>query len=240
MEPYPITHLRSITLQDSKTGCPIAAMDATALTGVRTAAKSALFAKMFFHNRVNSSSMTVHIYGSSTQAYFHMLQFASAFPSIGIRVIVQSGDAGTRLNSRLKKHSISNIDICSIPPTGEKPDVIITATSAPDPIVVRDIVRGVPLIIAVVSSSGQYSEIDPYLVVDCNRFIDSKISIEGKGEYKIPIEMGLIEHKSIRELIEVLIGGASYLFDYQNTTLFVSKGLIIEDYMFVARILGLR
>lgn len=229
-----------ITIYDSKTGRPIASMDATALTGLRTAAKSVLFAKMYFSRRVGSNPRTIHIYGSSTQAYFHVLQFLSAFPSLRIRVIARSAESGEALGRRLMDNAVQNCEIVTAPPAGETPDVIITATSSPSLLVTQDNAMGVPLIIAAGSSSGRHSEIDPRIVASRSRFIDSRVSIDGKGEYKIPIERCLIERDSITELYDVLVAGASYVFDSRNTALFVSKGLVIEDYMFVAKILGLR
>jgi ornithine cyclodeaminase/alanine dehydrogenase-like protein (mu-crystallin family) len=217
----------------------IAILDATALTGLRTAAKSLLFSKLFFQHRSQSYPSTVHIYGSSTQALFHALQFGDAYPLARISVISRSHDSMERIERYLRGRGAHNCETCLGFPAQVKPDVVITATSSDIPLISRDRVHASSLIISVGSASGKYTEVDTNLVVASNRFIDSLISIDGKGEYKIPIDMGLIERDSIRELIEVLRGGSSFDFGDDRITLFVSKGLIIEDYMFVMKILGI-
>lgn len=219
---------------------PIATMDAMALTGLRTAAKSLLFANLYFSNGLRYSPRTIHIYGSSTQAYYHAVQFAAHYPRASIKVLARSQESMARLENDLKGHAFENCVVCLEAPDSEAPDIVITATSSAVPIITGGNCSSTCLIIAVGSSRGDQIEIDPNIVARCSHYVDSRMSIDGKGEYKIPIEMGLIKRQDINELIDVILGGCAYLFGNQRTALFISKGLIIEDYMFIARILGIR
>lgn len=229
-----------ISIYDKTDRRLIAVVDATALTGLRTAAKSLLFSNLYFSNGLRCSPRTIHIYGSSTQAYYHAVQFAKRYPQALVRVIARSQKSMTRLENDLKGHAFENCIACLEIPDSEIPDVIITATSSVSPIITGAIHRSTRLIIAVGSSRGDQTEIDPNIVAGCSHYVDSRMSIDGKGEYKIPIEKGLIKRQSVNELIDVIAGGHDYIYGKEQTALFVSKGLIIEDYMFIARALGLR
>lgn len=229
-----------ISVFDTVSQRPIAIMDAMALTGLRTAAKSLLFANLYFSNGLRYSPKTIRIYGSSTQAYYHAVQFAKRYPQALVRVIARSQESMTRFENDLKGHACENCIVCLEIPASEIPDMVITATSSAVPIITGAIHHSTRLIIAVGSSRGDQTEIDPNVVAGCSHYVDSRMSMDGKGEYKLSIEKGLIKRQNINELIDVILGGCAYLFGNQRTALFVSKGLIIEDYMFIARVLGIR
>lgn len=224
-------------LSDAESMNPKCIFDATALTGYRTAAKSLLFATLFFDNR-GIHPQKIDIYGSSTQAFFHAALFVRHYPSSAVYVIARSSTSAAYVRSLLDEidpdHKIVLIDQKSSEREGS--DIIITTTGSEVPFITRRHARAGQLIIAVGSSSGERSEIDVAVVRESHRHIDSKISIPGKGEYAIPIREGLIERDSIVELFDVLMAGPKYCFESTKTALFVSKGLSIEDYI-VARYL---
>lgn len=119
----------------------------------------------------------------------------------------------------------------------EEPDIIITATSSPRSIISRSCLRSAKLLIAVGSSRADCTEIDRDIVAMADRYVDAKISIEGKGEYAIPLRSGQIDPTSIVELHDILMNGASYVFGKAPTAIFVSKGLVIEDYALAMAVL---
>lgn len=230
------------SVYDLSTHSPLAVLDATALTGYRTAAKSLLFASLYFQNRVHSTPKVIHIYGSSTQAFFHAALFSKYYAEAVISIITRSVDSRDKFEALLRNDMADRkIKVFNGPTNlGDDPDIIITTTSSQKPLIGQAQAEAVRLIIAVGSSSGKNSEIASEVVAKSNRYVDSRISIEGKGELKIPLDEGLIDRESIRELVDVLVDGASHVYGEMTTTLFVSKGLIIEDYAFVRKILGLK
>lgn len=220
---------------------PLLMIDASVLTGYRTAAKSLLFSKLFFETFPTKKPSTVVIYGSSTQAYFHALLFAQEYPSAQIMIIARSFSSKeifeNQINHLANRQNIIVTHASSF--SRNQSDIIITTTSSPKPLLFLNDCQSTPLIIAVGSSSGVQSEIDQSIIRASNLYIDSYISLDGKGESHLALKNELIQRDSIGELAQLLEGDLKD-FGPQDKTLFISKGLIIEDYLFVKKIMELK
>jgi ornithine cyclodeaminase len=111
-------------------------------------------------------------------------------------------------------------------------DVVVTATSAREPVLRRDWLKPGAHVNAVGASSPQAREIDTATVAASALFCDSRESLRHEaGEFRLAIADGLIagqEHVRA-ELGEVLAGIAPGRRDAAELTLFRSLGLAVED-----------
>jgi ornithine cyclodeaminase/alanine dehydrogenase-like protein (mu-crystallin family) len=222
-----------LTLYDIEKQEPVATFDATALTGIRTAAKSLLVAKSILDHQ---KPKHIHIYGSSTQALHHYIQFSEYYSSCNFFFIVRKEKSKKRIR-RLIQGGRENYKIIDDQhPILDEPDIIITTTKSKKPIIIKEKLRNVRLLVAVGSSDGQSTEIDLDIVSKCKIVVDSKISISGKGELNLAIKKNLITSEQITELHTLLTTGIDILKN-GPPILFVSKGLAIEDYIFAKNII---
>ncbi len=222
-----------LTFYDIETQMPMAMFDATCLTGIRTAAKSLLVAKTFL---VDQTPEKIHIYGSSTQALHHYLQFSECYPSSNFLFIVRNEQSEQRIRDLI--HDCKGdyeVEIAQHS-TLHNPDIIITTTKSKEPFITKRLVQDAKLIIAVGSSDGQSTEISLDVVPMLKIVVDSKVSISGKGELNLALKKNLISNEQITEFHTILKNGKQIL-EKCAPILFVSKGLAIEDYIFAKAIM---
>lgn len=216
-------------LSEMASPLPLAIFDATVLTGIRTAAKSALFAMECFAHWQQVPENIV-IYGASTQAVHHAIQFRAAYPQAQVYLMTRSAQSCRTMATILSHYGDGYQYVVDEERVDFPPDIIITTTSSTTPVITETNVRSAQLLIAVGSSSGDVSEIAPAIVPRYRCVVDAQISIAGKGELAIPLRLRLMEAAAITELRD-------FLNDADKTTittqphLFVSKGLVIEDYV---------
>lgn len=122
-----------IVLNDRKTGYPLAIMDGTVVTAVRTAAVSAVAFKYLGRE----GSATVAIVGAGVQARAHVAALRSVMPNMRV---VRVQDANRSAAERLQAEMQPKVDVCvevvdDARTAIEGADVVITATSGTTPVV---------------------------------------------------------------------------------------------------------
>jgi ornithine cyclodeaminase/alanine dehydrogenase-like protein (mu-crystallin family) len=110
-------------------------------------------------------------------------------------------------------------------------DVVVTATSSPEPVLERGWLKGGAHINAVGACLPHVRELDARTVADAAFFTDRRESAENEaGDYVLALKEGAIEPGHIRaELGEVLAGSAPGRSAEDEITIFESLGLAIED-----------
>ena len=111
-------------------------------------------------------------------------------------------------------------------------DVVVTATSAREPVLRREWLKPGAHVNAVGASTPQARELDTATVAASALFCDSRESLRHEaGEFRLAITEGLIagEDHVRAELGEVLAGTAPGRRDDGELTLFRSLGLAVED-----------
>ena len=221
-------HQGLVTLFDGRTGVPTAILDASAITEVRTAAVTAVATGAL----ARQDASTLAILGAGTQARAHLraLQPVRGFGQARIyapteaharRLAAQAGDLGMELTVT-----------ASAADAVRGADVVVTATSAREPVLRRDWLEHGVHVNAVGASSPQARELDTATVAASALFCDSRESLRHEaGEFRLAITEGLIagEDHVRAELGEVLAGTAPGRRDRGELTLFRSLGLAIED-----------
>jgi ornithine cyclodeaminase/alanine dehydrogenase-like protein (mu-crystallin family) len=201
------THLGAVILHSGETGEPLAFMNASAITAIRTAAVSAVATRLL----AREDAAVLAIIGTGVQGQSHREAIPLVRPIREIRMCGR-GD--------------------SVQEAVRGADIIITATSSREPVLRREWLSPGVHINAVGSSIAAARELDSETVAAASLFVDRREStINEAGDYLFALREGAIsgpEH--IRaELGELLTGSAIGRKSAEEITLFKSLGLAVED-----------
>lgn len=194
------THVGAVILHSGETGEPLAFMNASAITAIRTAAVSAVATKLL----ARKDAAVLAIIGKGVQAKAH----ARAIPLV--RDIRE-----TRFCGRGE----------SVEEAVRGADIVVTATSSREPILAREWVRPGAHINAVGSSIAAARELESDLVTHASLFVDRREStLNESGDY-----LGAPGATIRAEVGELLTGAAAGRTSESEVTLFKSLGLAVED-----------
>ena len=201
------THLGAAILHSGETGEPLAFMNASAITAIRTAAVSAMATKLL----ARPDASVLAIIGTGVQGRSHREAIPLVRPIREIRMCGR-GD--------------------SVEEAVRGADIVVTATNAREPIVRREWLSPGTHINAVGSSIAVARELDSATVAASALFVDRREStINESGDYLFALREGAISGPDhIRaELGEILTGAAPGRTSDDEITLFKSLGLAVED-----------
>ena len=219
------THQGTVTLYDGEIGVPTAVLDASAVTGVRTAAVSAVATRLL----AREDARILAILGAGVQARAHLQALARVRPFDEIRVysptannaaaVAAAGD-GLATVARSAQEAVRGAD------------VVVTATTSREPVLSRAWLGEGAHVNAVGASTPSARELDVDTVAASALFCDSRESLRNEaGEFLLALEQGAISGEDhVRgELGEVLAGAAPGRLDPSELTVFRSLGLAVED-----------
>jgi ornithine cyclodeaminase/alanine dehydrogenase-like protein (mu-crystallin family) len=212
-------HQGFVALFDGETGITRAIVNAAAITAVRTAAVSAVATKLL----ARPGSRTLAILGSGTQGRSHLEAMRAVLPFEHVRAWSRTpGNAGT----------LGDVEeVATAEDAVRGADVVVTATSAREPIVRREWLAEGAHVNAVGSSIPAARELDTATVAAAALYVDRREStVNEAGDYLFPLREGAIGPDHIRgEIGELLIGAAGGRRDDAELTVFKSLGLGVED-----------
>ena len=221
-------HQGLVTLFDGESGMPTAVLDASAITAVRTAAVTAVATSLL----ARREARTLAILGAGTQARAHLRALANVRDFEQVRVYAPTGaHAQTLIEQASDTRGEMRVAV-SAEDALRDADVVVTATSAREPVLRHAWLKPGAHLNAVGASTPQAREIDTTTMAASALFCDSRESLRNEaGEFQLAIREGLIagEEHIRAELGEVLAGTAPGRRDDGELTLFRSLGLAIED-----------
>ncbi len=200
------THLGAVILHSGETGEPLAFMNASAITAIRTAAVSAVATKLL----ARKDAAVLAILGTGVQGRSHR----RAIPLV---------------------RDVREIRMCgrgeSVEDAVRGADIIVTATSSREPILQREWLSPGVHINAVGSSIAAARELDSATVAASSLFVDRREStLNESGDFLFAKRDGVVDDTHIRaELGELLTGAAPGRASDDEITLFKSLGLAVED-----------
>ncbi|MDD9956068.1 MAG: ornithine cyclodeaminase family protein [Anaerolineaceae bacterium] len=222
------SHMGAVILFDSQYGRPLALMDATEITAIRTAAVSGVATRAL----AREDAGDLAILGTGVQARSHLQAMLEARPLRRVQV----WSRGEAHRAAYVQWASDELDV-EVESAGSAEyavkgaDLICTTTAATEPVL-----RGVWLspgahINAVGASTATTRELDSQAMAMVSHFVDRRESaLDESGDYLIPLNEGAIGDDHIRaELGEVLLGRAPGRSSDDEITLFNSLGLAVED-----------
>ena len=221
-------HQGGVMLFDGKTGVPLALVNASAITAIRTAAVSALATRVL----ARADAIELAIIGAGVQARAHLTAIACVRPLKRARISSGSFDSAQKFAKAMQPRFSFPVEPVETAETAVRgADLIVTATTAREPVVQREWILPGAHINAIGTYSPNAREIDTATMAAATLFCDARESVLNEaGDYLLAAKEGAIGPDHIRaELGEVLIKAHPGRTSRDEITLFKSLGLAIED-----------
>jgi ornithine cyclodeaminase/alanine dehydrogenase-like protein (mu-crystallin family) len=222
------SHMGAVMIFETKHGQPLAIMDATEITAIRTAAVSGVATRLL----AREGSGDLAILGSGTQAKTHLEAMLLCRKIRRVRIWSRNPENGRRFAERESRRHNIHVDLMpTVQAAVQGADIICTTTSAPDPILLGTYLSAGAHINAVGSSVPFARELDTEAIVKARLFVDRREStVNEAGDFLIPKKEGAIGDSHIQgEIGEILLAKVKGRKSQEEITLFKSLGLAVED-----------
>jgi ornithine cyclodeaminase len=221
-------HQGVVLLSSPQTGEPLAIVNASAVTAIRTAAVSAVATALL----ARADATELAIIGTGVQARSHLLAISAARPLTRIRVAGRDEARSRRFADQMRGHTAVPVAACrSAAEAVDGAGIVVTATSSAEPVLRREWLAPGAHVNAVGACVPQARELDTATMAAAALFADSRESVLAEsGDFRLAAAEGAIGPEHIRaEIGEVLTGGARGRAGDDEVTVFESLGLAVED-----------
>jgi ornithine cyclodeaminase/alanine dehydrogenase-like protein (mu-crystallin family) len=219
-------HQGGVMLFAADTGEPLALVNASAVTEIRTAAVSAVATGLL----ARPGAAELAIIGTGVQGQAHAHALAATRPLTGIRMTGRDQARAREVAAELAGAlGVLVTAVGSVPEAVDGADIVVTATSSSQPVLRRDWLATGSHVNAVGACLPQTRELDTATMAEAALFADSRESVLNEaGDYLLAAREG-VENPVRAELGELLTGTASGRADDDEITVFESLGLAAED-----------
>lgn len=209
---------------DPETGRPLAVMDGTLLTRLRTAAAAAVATKYL----ARKDSRSLGMIGCGVQARTHVEALATVAPFAEIVVYDIDPHKSEALATSLRQ--AGRAALAGSAPEAAACDVICTTTPSREPIVLKEWVKPGAHINAMGADAPGKRELDPALVLASRIFVDDWAQASHSGEINVLVSEAKLGRESVSGTLgEVVAGLNPGRVAADEVTVFDSTGLAIQD-----------
>ncbi|MGQ0702166.1 MAG: ornithine cyclodeaminase family protein [Gemmatimonadales bacterium] len=222
------SHQGLVVLFDPEVGSPLAVMDASSITAIRTAAVSAVATRVL----ARSGAGDLALLGSGVQARTHLEALALVRPLRRVRVWSPHAERVLGFVRWAAEQLRIQVEPVAGPPAAlEGADLICTVTASAEPVVRSEWIANGAHLNAVGASLPTTRELDTATVARARLIVDRLESARNEaGDFLIPRAEGAIADTHIAgELGDVLLGRIPGRSDPDQVTVFKSLGLAVED-----------
>jgi len=221
------TVMAVIVLLDPKTGAPLAIMDGTWITNIRTGAGGAVAAKYL----ARKDSRIFAMVGAGVQARTQLVALKEVLDIEEVRVNDLSAENARQYAKEMGEQL--GVTIKAVADTGravEGADVVVTTTPARKPILMNDWVSEGMHINAIGADAPGKQELDPQILTRAKIVVDDVEQAIHGGEINVPLSEGAIARGDIyADLGEVVTGKKLGRASREEITIFDSTGLAVQD-----------
>jgi ornithine cyclodeaminase/alanine dehydrogenase-like protein (mu-crystallin family) len=221
-------HQGVVLVCDGPTGVPVAVLNASAITEIRTAATSVLATDLL----ARPGAGDLAVIGTGVQARAHIRAFSQTRELRRIRVAGRHPARAAEFAAALQPEIPVPLTACPDAAAAVAgADIIVTATSSAQPVLRRAWIADGAHVNAVGSSLPSARELDGALVGAAALYCDSRAGLTSEsGDYLQAVAEGQAGPQAIRgELGEVLAGTVPGRARDTEITVFKSLGLAVED-----------
>jgi ornithine cyclodeaminase/alanine dehydrogenase len=214
-----------LILNDPETAAPLAVMDATWLTALRTGAAAAVASKHLAAARPHSLGFV----GCGVQARTLLEAHRVIYPGdLELRMADRDAEAAQAFAAQAggRATSIAEAAAC---------DIVCTSTPARAPVIDADWVSPGAHVNAIGADAAGKQELDPRLLSRCRIVVDDLEQARHSGEINVAMARGDLAPEEIHATLGEVIAGRKPGREADETTLFDSTGLALQD-LAVARL----
>jgi ornithine cyclodeaminase/alanine dehydrogenase-like protein (mu-crystallin family) len=222
------SHQGVVLLSSAQTGEPLALLNASAVTEIRTAAVSAVATGLL----ARGDAAELAIIGTGVQARAHLLAIAAERPLTSVQVAGRDPAKARRFAEDMRGRTDVPVAACdSAAEAVAGAGIVVTATSSAEPVLRRDWLAPGAHINAVGACLPHTRELDTETMAAAALFTDRRESMLNEaGDYVLAQAEGAVGPDHIRaELGELLTGAAPGRAGDAEITVFESLGLAVED-----------
>jgi len=222
------SHVGAVMVFDADEGIPLALLDGSELTEIRTASASALATREL----ARPDAAVLAILGSGEQAWHHAAALKAVRPFESVRIWSRTQAAAEALAARIATTlGIQARSSSSVRDAVEGADVVCTTTSASEPILPGAWLEPGMHLNLVGAAVRTAAEADQDVVTRSRYFVDYRPSImDQAGELLDAIEAGAVSEEHIAgEIGEVLAGRCAGRLNDEEITLYKSVGVAAQD-----------
>ncbi|MDD1745362.1 MAG: alanine dehydrogenase [Candidatus Methanoperedens sp.] len=220
------TVMALVILNSTKTGAPLAVMDGTLLTDMRTGAAGGIAVKYL----ARKNSKVVGFVGSGNQAKTQLMAINEVIDIGEVKVTSISEKSNLEFKDNMEKKVGCEITVKSSIREVSDCDILVTTTPSREPIVKNEWIPDGTHINAIGADAPGKEELDPAILKRAKVVVDDIPQASHSGEVNVPISKKLITIKDICcELGEVIVGKKKGRVSDSDITVFDSTGLAIQD-----------
>jgi alanine dehydrogenase len=214
-----------VLLLDPETGVPMAIMDGTYLTALRTGAGSGAATRVL----ARQDARVLAVYGAGGQARAQIDAVRAVRDIREVRIVSRTGESARVLAAELDGVEARAVDDPAEAAGGA--DVICAATTSSEPVFPADAAGPGVHVNGVGSFTPDMQEIAGELLLRARVFVDARdAALEEAGDLIIPIRDGLFgEDHIVADIGEVLDGRAEGRTSADQITYFKSVGNAVQD-----------
>jgi ornithine cyclodeaminase/alanine dehydrogenase-like protein (mu-crystallin family) len=222
------SHAGMVVLFDAHDGTPVAVLESSSLTALRTAAASAVATRAL----ARAYSTVLAVLGAGHQALWHVRSLMQAMPLARLQLWSRSRASAQRLCGLLDLPAAVDVVIADDARAAlANADVVCTVTASPDPVLLGEwLVPGqhVNLVGASVASAR---EADSAVVQRSRFFVDARDSAQAQaGEWLQALASGAVKADHLcGEIGEVLLGRVPGRLSASDITVYKSLGHTAQD-----------
>ena len=215
-----------LIVSDPVTGFPLAIMDGTLVTSLRTGAGGAVAAK--YLARKNSS--VVGLVGCGVQARSQLEALRRIFKIQKVNVWGLEKALVKRFIRKMKRKNEAMTAAQNIRECIRDADIVVTTTPSRKPIVQPAWVKEGTHINAIGADAPGKEELDPGILKKAKVVVDDIAQASHSGEINVPFHKGILRPKDIYATLgEIVAGKKKGRTGAKEITVFDSTGLAIQD-----------
>ncbi|MBT6121052.1 ornithine cyclodeaminase family protein [bacterium] len=214
-------------LNDPKNGKPLAILEATSLTNIRTGASGGLASKSLA--KPNASHLS--LIGAGNQAFFQCKAILCACTITHISIFDLNVNVAISLKEKLTCLFPGEITIdTSIQHSVESADIIVTTTPSKSPLIMKEWIKPGTHINAIGADAEGKQELDPELLRSSIVVVDDILQASHSGEINVPLTKHIITKSDIRGTLgDILTKKIQGRRTSSEISIFDSTGLAVQD-----------
>ncbi|MCK4937962.1 MAG: alanine dehydrogenase [Methanosarcinales archaeon] len=220
------TVMALMVLNSTKTGAPLAVMDATTLTDLRTGAAGGVAAKYLSRK----DSKVVGMIGLGRQARTQLRAIKAVRDIEQVRIFDTSRDSVDAFKAEIEQETRTEIikepnvhEVCDC-------DILVTTTPVRSPLVKAEWIKPGTHINAIGADAAGKEELNPMILKKAKVVVDAVAQASHSGEVNVPISKGIFSVDEIySELGQIVSGKKPGRESDAEITVFDSTGLAIQD-----------
>ncbi|MDD1764123.1 MAG: ornithine cyclodeaminase family protein, partial [Methanobacteriaceae archaeon] len=220
------TVMAIIELIDPENGFPLALIDGTWITDMRTGASAGVATKYL----AKPGSETLGIIGAGRQACTQLMAMNEVMDIKKAKVYCRTCSTRSNFAKNATETYGFEVEAVDSPQKAvENVDVIVTTTPSRKPLIKADWISPGAHINAMGADAPSKQELETILLQKAKIVIDSWEQAKHSGEINVPVSQGVLKRKDIHAKLGEVITGKKDGREGDEITIFDSTGLAVQD-----------